>query len=169
MEKKLAGGKTTTNPALLKDLYRMYYRETWRIARVTLTILSVICFFMALYFYTMGFGNIYTVIALWLGLLFVIYPRNAYRRPYKQSKDEKSTVFFSFYEDGFKEKTDGSSQLYKYADIYSVTETPKYFYFFHTKKDVSVLDKAGINNGSAEQIASLLKTKAAKYKKLKQD
>lgn len=166
MDKKLASGKTTTNPRLLKELYRTYYRESWRFIRIILTILSIPCFFLGLYFYTYGFGRLYTIISVWLGLIFIIYPRNAFRRPYKQVKNDVSTVFFTFYENEMKEKTDGKAQKFRYDKMHKIIETPQYFYFFHSKNDVSVLDKKEINDGTAEDIAVLLKNHAAKYKKV---
>lgn len=164
MSKRLMGGRTTTSPKLYKELYRIYYRENWKIARIVLTILSIPCFFLALYFYSVGQNNINMVITLWAGLIFIIYPRNAYRRAYLRVQNDKVSIHFTFYEDEMKEKTDGKANIHSYDDMRCVIDAPGYFYFFHTKTEVSVLEKSGIIDGTPEELAQLLKNKVKKYK-----
>ena len=164
MTKRLMGGRTSTSPKLYKALYQTYYRENWKIIRLVLTILSIPCFLMALYLYTKGMNNIYMVIFLWAGLIFVIYPRNAYRRPCKRAMSENMSVHFTFYEDEMKEKINGKASVYAYTELYRVIDAPGYFYFFHTKRDVSVLDKNEITDGTPSELAELLRSKVKKYK-----
>ena len=166
-DKRLAGGKTVTNPKLLKDLYKTYYRESWKTVRIILTIVGVALLVLAFMVYTQGFPVVYIFIPAWIGAVMLIYPRNAYRRPYKAAKDEQSTVFFGFYDSEIREKADGSVQKFRYDAMYEIIETPQYFYFFHTKRNVSVLEKAGINRGTAEGLAAILKMRVNKYKIVK--
>lgn len=164
MTKRIMGGRTSTSPKLYKALYQTYYRESWKVMRIILTVLSVPCFLMALYCYSHGMNNIYMVIWLWAGLIFVIYPRNAYRRPYKRALGENISIHFTFYEDEMKEKINGKATVYPYESLRSVIDAPGYFYFFHTKRDVSVLEKCEIIDGTSEELGKLLKGKVKKYK-----
>lgn len=166
-DKRLAGGKTVTNPKLLKDLYRVYYRESWKTARIILTIVGVVLLFVAFAAYTQAMPIIYIFIPAWIGAVMLIYPRNAYRKPYKAAKDEQSTVFFGFYDSEMREKADGSVRKFRYDTMYEIVETPLYFFFFHTKRDVSILEKDGINRGTAEGLAAILKMRVNKYKVVK--
>lgn len=164
MAKRVMSGRTSTSPKLYKDLYQTYYRESWRVARFILTILAIPCFLGGLYCYTHGMNNIYMVLFLWAGLVFVIYPRNAYRRPYKRALSENISIHFTFYADEMKEKLGGKVNVYRYDSLRCVIDAPGYFYFFHTKNDVSVLEKSGIIDGSATELSALLKAKVKKYK-----
>lgn len=166
-DKRLAGGKTVTNPKLLKDLYKTYYHESWKAARIILTIAGAALLFLAFMAYTQGLPVMYIFIPAWIGAVMLIYPRNAYRKPYKAAKDEQSVVFFGFYESEMREKTDGSVQRFRYDTMYEIIETPLYFFFFHTKRNVSILEKAGINRGTAEGLAAMLKMRVNKYKIVK--
>lgn len=166
-EKKLASGRTSTYPNLMRSLYKMYYRESWRTARIVLTIIAAVLIVFGIYSLIIGMSPVVMFIALWAALIMIIYPRNAYRRAYKKSKDEKISAYFAFYEDRMKEKISGEVKYYNYRDMYCVVETPLYMFFFHTKRDVSVLEKSGINDGSAEEIARIIKRKTPNYKKMK--
>lgn len=164
---RLFGGKTVTNPKLLKALYKIYYRESWKTIRIILTIVGAALIAVGLAAYAKQLPLMYAFIPAWIGAVMLIYPRNAYRRPYKAAKNEQSSVFFAFYEDEMSEKADGSLQKFRYDDMYEVIETPQCFYFFHTRQGVSVLEKSGINRGTAEGLAAMLKLKVKKYKILK--
>lgn len=164
MTKRIMSGRTSTSPRLYKALYQTYYKETMKIARIVLTILSVPCFIAAMYFYTKGMNNMYMVISLWLGLIFVVYPRNAYRRPYKRAMNESVSIHYTFYEEEMKEKVNGKAAVYAYDSLRCVIEAPGYFYFFHTKRDVSVLEKSEIIDGTPQELSELLRGKVKKYK-----
>lgn len=166
-DKRLAGGKTVTNPRLLKDLYKTYYRESWKAARIILTIVGAVLLLAAVMVCSAGMPLMYAFIPAWIGAVMIIYPRNAYRKPYKAAKNEQSTVFFSFYESEMREKTDGSVMKFRYDTMYEIVETPLYFFFFHTKRDVSILEKSGINRGTAEGLAAMLKMRVNRYKIVK--
>lgn len=158
-EKKIACARTETNPALLKNFYRTYYDERFRTLRIILLVIAVVLFLAAAAVYYNGFGIMWTVIFLWLGLLFVIYPRNAYRKPYKKAKDTKTVTHFDFYAEYMSERSNGVSERFRYGDIYRTMETNQYFYIFHSPDSVSVVEKKDISFGSAEEICELLKSK----------
>ena len=160
---KIVTGRTTTSPALYRELYRIFYRENWRVIRIVLTVLSIPCFIAGLYAYELELGMIYTVIPIAAGIVFIIYPRNAYRRPAKQMKGVTQTMSFEFYEDEMREKSGGESQTIKYKDIYMVAETPKYFFIFDSRRTASALEKDGIKTGDAQILKALLKNKCRKY------
>ena len=164
---RLVGGKTITNPKLLKDLYKLYYREMWKTLRIILTIAGAALIAVGLAAYSRRLPLMYAFIPAWIGTVMIVYPRNAYKKPYKAARNEQSTVFFAFYEDEMSEKTDGSLQKFRYDELHEIIETSQYFYFFHTKRSVSVLEKSGINRGSSEGLAAMLKFKVKKYKILK--
>lgn len=160
---KLVTGKTTTSQALYRELYRVFYKENWKVLRIVLTILSIPCFIAGLYTYEFEHGTIYTVIPIAMGLVFIIYPRNAYRRPAKQMKGITQTMTFEFYEDELREKSSGESQTFKYKDIHMIVETPKYFFIFNTRRTASALEKSGIKTGDVQTLKNLLKNKCKKY------
>lgn len=164
MEKKLMSGRTTTSPTLYKELYRTYYRENWKAARIILTVISIPFFLYAIELYNAGKNNIDMAIVLWVALVLVIYPRNAFRRAYKKVQNDVVSVHFTFYGNEMKEKTGGKATVYAYDSILRVIDAPGYFYFFHTKRDVSVLEKDGIIDGTPEELSELLKSKVKKYK-----
>jgi len=166
-EKKLASGRTITNPQLLKELYKIFYKENYRHVRIITTIIGAAAIAAAV----MMFGNNmpipYILIALWIGLFMLIYPRNMYRTPYKRAKNEKGTMLFTFYDTYMKERTNGETKEYRYADMDKMIESPQYLYFFHTKRDVSVLEKSEICGNTAEGLIAVLKMRVNKYKVIK--
>lgn len=164
MSKRLMGGRTETSPRLYKDLYKMYYNETWRTARVIFNVLGVVSLLIFIYLYSIGRNDIYMGLTLGFGIFCFVYPRNAYKRPYKRALSEKMSMHFTFYEDGMKEKINGESKTYPYKDMFTVIETSTYFYFFHTKNEVSVLEKENIIDGTPQELSDLLKGKVRKYK-----
>ena len=161
---KIVTGKTTTSPALYRELFKVFYRENWKILRIVLTVLSVPCFIAAAYAYEFNYGSAFVLIPLVTGLMFVIYPRNAYRRPAKRMKGIVQTMSYEFYEDEMREKAiDGKSEYYKYAKLHMVVETPVYFFIFTTRRTASALEKKDIKMGSTEELRELLKSKCKKY------
>lgn len=165
--KRLAGGRTDTNPVNLKALYKIYYKEGWRTARIILTIVGAALVVLGILLYQKKLPVMYVFIPIWIGAVMIIYPRNAYRKPYKEAKNEKTSTFFAFYDKGMTEKTDGSIRHFGYDTMYEVIETPLYFFFLHSKREVSILEKSGINRGTAQSLAAVLKMRVKKYKILK--
>ena len=168
MSKRIMGGRTQTSPELYKDLYRTYYSETWRTARIIMNVIGAVCLVLFIYLYGQGRNDSYMGITLMAGIFCFVYPRNAYRRPYKRAMNEKTAMHFTFYEDEMKEKIGGESTIYAYKDMDRVIETPKYFYFFHSKSEVSVLEKENILDAGPQELAALLKNKVKAYKIRKQ-
>lgn len=165
--KRLAGGRTDTNPENLKALYKVYYRESWKTARIILTIVGIALLVVGITAYLKHLPLVYAFVPVWIGAVMVIYPRNAYKKPYKEAKNEKSSIFFAFYDKGMTEKTDGSLQHFDYDTMHEVIETPKYFFFFHSRREVSILEKSGINRGTADGLASILEMRVKKYRIVK--
>lgn len=167
MSKRLMGGRTETSPKLYKDLYRTYYSETWRTARIIFNILGVAAILAFIYRYSLGKNDIYMGVVLGFAIFCFVYPRNAYKRPYKRALSERMSMHFTFYEDGMKEKINGESKVYPYKDMYMVMETPQYFYFFHTKREVSVLEKDKIIDATPQELSELIRNKVRRYKSKK--
>lgn len=165
-DEKIISASTETNPMLYKNFFRMYYNEKLAAVKVVTLIIAIIMFVAALYFYYSDFPLIWTGVFMWIGLLLIIYPRNAYRKPYRRMKNERVTTYFDFYADSMTERSGGSSESFKYSDIYRTIETNQYFYIFHTPESASVVEKSDINLGDADGLRALLKSKT-NYKRRK--
>lgn len=165
-EKKIISGHTETTPLLLKNFFRTYYSEKYKTVKTVTLILAVILFIAAAALYYNGFGLIFPALCVWAGLMMIVYPRMAYRKPYKQMKDMKTTTYFDFYEDEMTERSGGKSESFKYGDIYKTLETNQYFYIFHSPQSASVLEKKDISVGNAEMLSNILKSKT-EYKRKK--
>lgn len=157
--KKLYTAVTTTKPQLYKNFFRVYYNENWRAARIICTALSVPCALEAIWFYQSGLGIMWSVILLWAAAVLNVYPRQAYRRQYRTMKDMSVTTKFDFYEDFVMEKSAGASEKHMYADMHKIIETGQYFYLFHSKQNVSVVEKSGISDSDITGLRSLFKSK----------
>ena len=166
-EKKLASGRTIMNPQLLKELYKLFYKENYKTLRIILTVIGAAAIVIAVMMYGNNMPLPYIAIALWIGVFALVYPRNMYRTPYKRAKDEKGTMLFSFYDTYMKERAEGETKEYRYADMDKLIESPQYLYFFHTKRDVSVLEKSEITGNTAEGLTAVLKMRVNKYKVVK--
>ena len=165
-DKKLYSAVTTTKPQLYKNFFRVYYSENWRTARIICTVISVPCILFAWWFYQAGAGILWSVIALWAAAVLNVYPRQAYRRQYRAMKGMTVTTKFDFYEDYVIEKSAGAHEKHMYKDMHKVVETRQYFYLFHSKQNVSVVEKSGIDDGSIDGLRNLFKSKSDyKFKK----
>lgn len=158
-DKKLYTAATTTSPQLYKNFFRVYYSENWRAARIVCTVLSVPCALSAIWLYTMQAGIMWSVIAVWAAAVLNIYPRQAYRRQSRTMKGMTVTTRFEFYEDYVIEKSAGAVEQHSYGDMLKVLETGQYFYLFHKKNNVSVVEKSGIDDNGADGLRNLLKSK----------
>ncbi len=165
-DKKIISGHTETSPAILKDFFRTYYSERYKAVKIVTLVIAVILFIGAAALYYRGFGTIYTFICVWAGAVLIIYPRNMYRRPYKNMKDTRVTTYFDFYDGCMTERAGGNTETYKYSEIYKTMETPRYFYIFHSPENVSILEKKDIAFGSEDILRELLKAKTD-YKRQK--
>lgn len=165
MEKKLYGASTQMTPAIYKDFYKIYYNERLKTFNAAVAVIAILLIACAAYIYYKGFGLIWSIIALWIGVFLLFYPRMAYRKPYKRSKDKTQTTHFAFYENFVSEKTNSKKTDYNYSDLMRVIETNNYFFIFHSLESVSIVDKAHMTCESGE-LADFLKTKT-EYKKLK--
>lgn len=165
-EKKLISAHTETNPSLLKNFFKTYYSEKYKTTKTVTLILAVILFAAAAALYYNGFGLIFPALCVWAGLMMIIYPRMAYRKPYKRIKDMRTTTYFDFYEDAMTERSGGKSENFNYGDIYMILETNQYFYIFHSPENASVLEKKDISVGNADMLRDILKTKTD-YKRKK--
>lgn len=165
-EKKIVSGHTETSPLLLKNFFRTYYSEKYKTVKTVTLILAVILFIVSAALYYNGFGLIFPALCVWAGLVMIVYPRTAYRRPYKKMKDMKTTTYFDFYEDKMTERSNGKSESFIYGDIYKTLETNQYFYIFHSPEMASVLEKKDISVGNADMLRDILKSKT-EYKRKK--
>ena len=165
MDKKLFGASTQMTPMIYRDFYKLYYKERLKVFTIVSTIVAIIAIIGAAVMYKKGFGPVWTVIALWIGVFLLFYPHMAYRKPYKRAKDKKQTTHFTFYETFVSEKTNSQETDYNYADLMKVMETGKYFLIFHNIESISIVDKANVK-GDCGKLAEFLKTKT-NYKKVK--
>lgn len=158
-DKKLYTAVTTTNPQLYKNFFKVYYSENWRVARIICTVLSIPCALFAVMLFYAEAGIMWSIIAIWAAAVLNIYPRFAYRRQYKAMKDILATTRFEFYEEYVVEKSAGASEKHIYKDMHKVVEAGRYIYLFHSKSNVSVVEKKGIASGGEEGLINLLKSK----------
>ena len=165
MEKKLFSASTQMTPVIYRDFYKLYYKERLKVFNIVATIVAIIAILGAAVMYRKGFSLVWTVIALWIGIFLLIYPRMAYKKPYKRAKDKKQTTHFAFYETYVSEKTNSKGTDYNYSDLMKVIETGKYFLIFHSIESISIVDKTGVKEDCGA-LAEFLKTKTA-YKKIK--
>ena len=165
MEKALYKAVTEMNPLIYKDFYRFYFKKHYRTFNIVSTVISIIAFAVAAYFYVMKFGMMWTLIALWIAIVLLIYPRLAYRRPAKRASKSRQTTRFRFYSDRVTEKTNGEETDYSYSELKEVWESKKYLFIFHSEDSVSIVVKSEVPDNSAEGLCTLLRSNAAKYKK----
>ncbi len=154
---------TKTNPMLYKEFFRMYYKETLKTMRIITTIIGIILIILALFLFFNNLGMVWAFLSAWIGAVLLVYPRNAFRKPYRQMKNNIAETRFDFFEDYMTEKCAGQKEQYSYSDMYKIIEKGQYIYLFHDKNSVSVIDKTDMKDGGAKKLAEFLKTKA-KYK-----
>lgn len=157
-EKKLYKATTQMTPAIYKNFYKIYYKEKMKIANVIMFVIGIAVIAGGIYMYNTGQPLLWTVIALWIGIFLIVYPKMMYRKPYKKVKDNSQTTHFSFYENYMTEKINSEKTTYYYSDLQKIIETKKYFLIFHNPESVSIVDKEKLSCDS-KTIASFLKTK----------
>ena len=165
MEKALYKAVTETNPQIYKDFYRFYFKKHYRTFNIILTVISVLAFALAAYFYVMKFGMMWTLISLWIAIVLFIYPRLAYRRVAKRASKSKQTTRFRFYSDRVTEKTNGEETDYRYSELKEIWESKKYLFIFHSEDSVSIVVKSEVPDNGIEGLCTLLKSNVAAYKK----
>lgn len=156
---------TQMTPAIYRDFYKIYYRERLRVYTIITAVIGVIMVASGIYIYKKEFGLVWAVLAVWIGAFLLIYPRVAYRKPYKRARNSKLTTRFAFYEDYISERTNSVTTDYSYNSLLKVIETNKYFLIFHSPESVSIVDKKNVG-GDAHGLCSLLKSKT-KLKKIR--
>lgn len=163
-EKRFAA-RTVFNEKVYKDFFKFYYRQRWKTARVITTVLGVLALLPAYYFLRTD-RLVWGVLCLWLTAFLIVYPRNAYRRPYRRMRSDRSAVRFDFYEDHFVEKSSQKEQSISYESLFRVYETSKYFYLFSDPRNASVIVKDAVTLGDAAGLRALLKQRLEKRYKL---
>lgn len=166
MGEKLYSAVTEMNPVIYRDFYKIYYKERLKLFNIIATVIGIALILLGVYLNNSGFGLVWTLIAVWIGAVLLVYPRMAYKKPYKSAKGQKQTTRFAFYETCVAEKMHGETTEYKYADLLQIIETNKYFLIFHTMESISIVDKSNMSC-STEAMSAFLKTKA-KYKRIKE-
>lgn len=159
MSQLILKAKTTTTPKLYLDFFKSYYKEKTKVLVAVTTVIGVIAVLTGMY----GGANHWNIFACAVpvsaGVMLIIYPRFAYKRPYNSVKNNKITTHFEFYDDKMVEIGDASREEYEYSSLLSVWETDGYFYIYHTKENASVVDKNGIIAATADELRELLKSK----------
>lgn len=155
---KLYTAVTQMTPAIYRDFYKIYYRERLRVYTVITAVIGAIMVAGGIYIYQKNFGLVWAVLAVWIGVFLLIYPRIAYRKPYKRARNSKLTTRFAFYEDYISERTNSVTTDYSYNLLLKVVETNKYFLIFHSLESVSIVDKTSVE-GDVQGLCSLFKSK----------
>lgn len=161
---KLYTAFTQMTPAVYKDFYKIYYRERLRVFTIITAVIGILLIALGVYIYKKEFGIMWSVIAVWIGAVLLVYPRSAYKKPYKRAKDAKLTTRFAFYEDYVSERTDSVTTDYSYNSLLKVLETNKYILIFHLQESVSIVEKKSVKEG-ADGLCRLLSSKV-KYRKI---
>lgn len=161
---KLFTALTQMTPAIYKDFYKIYYRERLRVFTVITAVIGIALIALGVYIYKQEFGIMWSLIAVWLGAVLLVYPRFAYKKPYKRARGSKLSTRFAFYEDYISERTDSVTTDYSYHSLLKVLETSKYLLIFHSPESVSIVDKSSVKEG-ADGLCRLLSSKT-KYKKI---
>ena len=158
MDTVLAKASTVTTPEMYKEFYKSYYKEKMRVFLIVATVIGAALIAFGLYSTTV-FLNIYVSSAtIAAGIVLIIYPRFAYRRPYKSVKDNKIKMSFEFYKDRFREITESAEEFHFYSDMKKVSQTGNYIYIFHTAESASVVDKSQIKLLSPDELYSMLES-----------
>ena len=165
MEKALYKAVTEMNPLIYKDFYKFYFKKHYRAFNIVSTAISVLLFALTAYFYVMNFGLMWTLIALWIAIVLLIYPRLAYRRVAKRASKSRQTTRFRFYQDHVTEKTNGEETDYNYSELKEVWESKKYLFIFHSEDSVSIVVKSEVPDNGAEGLGALLRSNVTAYKK----
>lgn len=155
-----------TNDIMYKTFFKIYYREKLKIASAIMLVLAVFLILTALYSYYTMKNNLAAIICLWLGAFFIVYPKMAYRKPFKAVKGRMVTSRFKFEEDKMSEKSSVDTCEYNYSDIKKIIETNDYFIFMYTDSNASVADKKLLSASEAEIMRGLFKAKG-RYKFIK--
>lgn len=151
--------KTTTNPKLYRDFFKMYYKEKTKTLTFVTTVIGACLTATGLWSYVNRASIITCAILIAGGVMLMIYPRFVYKRPYNSVKDNVITTTFEFYNDRMVEINDASREEYLYSELLKVWETEDYFYIYHTPENASVVDKTGIKKGTPEELKALLNGK----------
>ena len=162
-EKKLYKAITEMNPQIYKDFYKFYFRDHYKTFNIISTTIGILLLAAAVTMYFMKFGLVWIALALWIGIMGVIYPRLSYKKTYKRVRDTKQTTRFTFYENHVVEKTSGESGEYKYSELERAIETKKYIYIYHNETNVSIVVKSEVKDNGAEALCRLLQSKVNNY------
>lgn len=150
---------TEMTPAVYKDFYKFYFAQQYRTFKIVLTCVAIAALAAAIGASSLNFGMMWILIFLWIAIVCFIYPRFAYRRPYKRTRNSKQTTRFSFFENHVSEKTNGEESEYKYSELMKVVETKKYLFIFHNETGISIVIKSEVKDDGADGLCNLLKSK----------
>lgn len=157
----IATARTTTSPELYKEFFTTYYKKKMRGVRVILALIATALIAFGFYALSEQMSIFISAVPIAAGIVMIIYPAYAYRRPYKAVKDNVQTLKYEFYPDRYVEYMDNSKQEYKYSELMTVTETAKYIYLFHTHESASVVDKDRVKKMTAQELSEHLKKSVA--------
>ncbi len=155
--------RTITNARIYKDFYRFYYKITWKRIRIAGTAIgSVLVFFALAFIFTQSL--IPGIVCAWIGIVLIIYPRNAYRRQAREEKGNSYEMRFRFGEDIMEESYHGNKTSYGYDEIKAVYAGGKYVYVFTSDSQAAVLLREDIKGGTADELLEFLRGKIGKDK-----
>lgn len=161
---KLYTAVTQMTPAVYKDFYKIYYRERLRVYTMITAVIGVLLIAAGLYIYNKEFGIMWAVLAVWIGAVLLVYPRVAYKKPYKRARNSSLTTRFIFYEDYVSERTNSVTTDYSYSSLLKVLETSRYIFIFHSMESVSIVVKSGVKENT-DELCRFLSQKTS-YKKI---
>ncbi len=153
----IAKGETTTNPGMYKELFKYYYKSKMF---VPVTVISVIGILLILFGIFMFFRNAKVIIVLALfiaGVILAVYPRFAYRRPYKAVRNNKITTKYEFYDEYMIEIGENSKEKLEYSSFKDIHETKKYIYLFKSAESATVIDKSEIRRDKRDELFGIIR------------
>ena len=162
MDKLLYSSITQLTPEIYKALYKIYYKEKFKVFNIVSSIIAVLFIASAVYMYQINISWGWCALVVWVGAFLLIYPRVSYRKSYKRSKDTKQSTHFEFYEDYMSEKIKGKNKKINYSDLQKIVETKKYVFIFHNDEKMSVIDKSTLKD--SDSFSLFIRTKS-QYKR----
>lgn len=155
-----------TSDKIYKEFFKVYYREKFKTASILMIIAAVILFVGALYSYYNLQNNIAAFFCVWIGIFMIVYPKLAYRKPYKAMKNKSITSHFVFDDEGISEKSGDKIYKCKYENIKKVIETHSLYVFIYNDENASVADKSFLTESDSQILRGYFKLKS-KYKYVK--
>lgn len=153
----LAKAASVTSPEMFKEFFKGYYKEKMRVFLVVATMIGIALIVFGMYALAAQLNIFMTSAAIAAGGVLIIYPRFAYRRPYKAARDAKIKTRFEFYSDRLREITETAQQDFPYSELTKVRETKDYIFIYHTPESAAVVEKNKIKLMYPSELYQMLK------------